>query len=390
MNLPFFGKVMEGAQTVAVLDVGSGSVAGALISINRSGDLAEILAARRFELPQEGRTEEARRAGIIRLAKEAASYIGDAAHGPTSDKKLISSVNIIIHAPWSASETLRSSEVLKNTTRITGEFIQQIALKSLSGHTEVESSEAYERAIVRVELNGYSTAKPEGKSAKSVSVTALRSTAHGAFVKNLRSIAEGQFPGRPVHLRSAAYVLRRVLESSQHLTGNYTATDITSEAISFWVSNEGGFSKQGVVPFGARRVYADVEAQTGLRAEEVLSRLRMMSEGTCSDEACQPILAALAEHEGEYVRACGEVLTILAETSRLPNMLIIFASPIASGWAEQFFGKIDFAQFTQTGKSFVPRGITSRSVSSHVVYGKGVKEDSGVSIAAVFAQDILT
>ena len=96
--------------------------------------------------------------------------------------------------------------------------------------------------------------------------------------------------------------------------------------------------------------------------EETLSMIRALETDSCSNDECRRIADALVQTEQRLTRAFGERLSLLAAPRRLPNTLVLLAAEEILPWLSEFFGRIDFAQFTTTT---LPFSVIAPRVTGH-------------------------
>jgi hypothetical protein len=367
-----------------VFDIGGGSVGAAILIADRAS-IARVLFDTRITLTNEDRDENQLILGLAKALSEAGTAVLDRytkspfakSHGPVKD------VHAMIHAPWVRSLTRDSHITLTSPVRITREAIEKAskeAAKDTAGTPQGHI--VFERTVVRVELNGYPTGLPVGKTASLIRVLALESSIATALQNPITSAITALLPGRTPLFHSAMYAYSTVVRELSMHASSFTFLDIESEASSCSAIMSGSITEQGSIPAGTRTLIRSATGTNGGSADSIYSMIRMIAEGTCSDSACDEAARVLEAVEPVFMRSFGEVFSTMITKSRLPNPLVISVHPTMAAWATAFFERLDFSQFTLTGKPFEVQVLTSRELTALAVFGPDATPDTGIAIIA--------
>jgi len=362
---------------VAVADIGSAS--GGVCILATSGDgPSQILAAERCALSYEERTLEATIAGISAKLAEAAQKAMASLTSKGSVR--VSNVYVVVRGPWTHSKAIRVSSQFPEEQRIEGSMIAELAQQALGKETEFDHANIMEASIMRLELNGYPTANPEGKLAHSLSVAVLLSDLDPRVRAAISEALSKVFALPDLMMRSGLRALISTLRESSALPKECVLIDMTSEATHIVAIRKGVPAETAVVPEGKRSILKRVAADK--MPEEILGLIRMLESDKCDPATCETIKSSLAKAEPDLARGFGETMSKLAAARRLPNSLIITAHEDILPWMSRFFSRIDFAQFTTTLRPFEPRVLTSQHFSELVTPSPGVSVDLGLLLAS--------
>ena len=367
---------------VVVADIGSGSAGVAIIAI--SPDLpARVIVAERSRLPFEERSVEATIAGITAQLSSAGEK-ALAAYAATSGASPISAAYAVIRAPWTRSKTIRAMSKFPEEQQVTDALITETARAAFaapgeSGEDEPDPANILETSIVRVELNGYPTARPKGKYAHTLGVSILVSDCDPRVRKNVVETVSRIFACPPPSLRSGTRALLSVLRESPAFPDDCLIVNMTSNATNLIVVTGGTAVRHTRIPEGVRSIVKRIGG-TGL-PEETLTLIRMVAHDQCEHEACKATSAAIARAEPELARIFGEAMGRIAATERLPNTLILAVQEDLAPWLSQFFSRIDFTQFTVTTQPFEAVMVTHKGISDMITVPAGMTPDPGLSVA---------
>ncbi len=319
-----FGKSGSAKKLVAIADIGSGSAAVAIAAIHKDGP-ATIVASSRVAMPFEERTPDAMVKGVIASLSDAAGK-ALALYGASPYKgSRIGTVYAVVRAPWTRSKTERSSSRLEKDTRITNPMIGKLAQDAVAADKDLDRTRLIESSVVRVELNGYPTGAPVGKSAHLLSVIALMSDCEPGMRSGVQETLEKAFPQTKAILRSGARALISGVGSLPGIGKDYVILNVEGETTNILVVRGGLANENIVIPEGVRSIVKRI-SEKGL-PEETLSLLRMVEREECSGDACDAINASVARVELDLARVYGEGLTKIASVIRLPTDLILVTHP---------------------------------------------------------------
>src|SRR3989338_8313629 len=373
-SIPFSHK---GGNRVAVADVGSGSAGVAILSFTQ-GEPAKIIAAHRITLPFEERAQEATTAGIISALNESAEKTLAAARtlgfGP------VESSHAVIHAPWVRSKTVSAVKEFPSDQRVNAEEIAVLAKEALAGEKEFNHRDLIEANVVRVELNGYPTAYPNGKHAHVIFAATLVSECQPR-IKTVAQETLVKVFSLPPTFHSGTKALLTLLRGRSASHTNYLIIDMASEATILGSAQKGAPIAHALVLEGTHTILKRI-AGNGM-PEETSTLMRMLARDHCEDSSCEELKVNMAHTEQELVRIFGEAFSALAESRKLPRALVLVAESSMTEWLSLFFSRIDFTQFTLTTQPFSVEILTHEDLQHFVASNDpNGSQDIGLLVAS--------
>ncbi len=366
----------------AVADIGSGS-ASVAICAGGSGKPARIIAAASTILPIEDRKGDATMTGVISALSESANKAFTAAQALKTGH--VQDVYAIIRAPWTKSKAIRAAKKLPSDEKINDAVIGALAQEALGGEKDLDRANLLEASVVRVELNGYPTAKPVGKRAHAVVVSAIASECEPRMKSAVEETLTRVFSSKP-SLRSGTRALLTVLRERSVAHADYLIVDMTSEATSIVSIHKSTPMGYVVVPEGTRTILKRV-AGKGL-PEETLTLIGMLARDHCEDAACDSVREGMAKVEQDLIKTFGEAMAKLTTVRRLPKNLVLSAESPMAEWLSHFFSRIDFTQFTITAQPFSVEILNSKDLAS-LVESQSKTTDIGILSAAALVNSEL-
>ncbi|HUO55987.1 MAG TPA: hypothetical protein VMU27_00925 [Candidatus Paceibacterota bacterium] len=373
-----FGSSHSSERIIAIADIGNGNAGIALVKIKKH-EPARIIASERLSLPFEDRTSEAAARGIVTALGQVAEKIL-AKHSSNDHKHMrIAGVYAVVHAPWALSKVVQARSSFSEESRITNGMINALAQQTIANSKELDKSNLMESAVVRVELNGYPTSSPIGKTAHELSLAILVSQCDPQVKTGAEEALGRSFPGFKPVFRSAERTLMSVLRALPKSTEDYVLLDMQEEASDIIAVRGGLTVAQAVVHEGTHTILKRL-FEKGL-PEESLSLIRMLERDECSTEACEAIKTAMAKTEIELSKTFGDTFIQIAVPLRLPADLILIAQADLTPWLSRFFTRIDFTQCTVTAQPFSVHGLTSENLAPFAVYETDGTGDIGFVVA---------
>ncbi len=349
----------------------------AIIAIHPSGP-ATVIAASRVSLPFEERSVDAIGKAIIASLSEAGEKARAAYAASDYKNATIVKACAVIRAPWTRSKVERATNAMEKDTRITDAMIGTLAQQAIAADTELDRARLIESSVVRVELNGYQTASPVGKSARTLSAVVLMSDCESEILSGLDETLRRLFPEAKPVLRSGTRALLAAAESQ--FSRDYVILDVEGEASNAIIVRDGLAAEHLLIPEGVRSILKRISAK-GL-PEETLSNLRMIERSESSGDAVSETMASVARVEIELARVYGEGLMRIAAISRLPNDLVLVTHPDLAPWLSRFFSRIDFTQCTITAQPFNVRALQIKDLAESVVVADTSPIDIGIAISS--------
>ena len=351
---------------------------GAAVVCSHADKPLEIFESNRSTLPYEDRDTNATAAGIVSLLnavieKTLADYSLQKKHTEPID-----GVFAIIRAPWTNSRTLHVQKNFETDTVITEALISELAQEALKGDAE-HKDEIFETTVMRVELNGYPTAKPLGKIAHQVNVWVLVSEWDSQISKGVSASFAKFFPGQKPVLRSGVRADVSVLQETEPDQLDYLIVDMAATGSNIVTVINGVALAHELVTEGIYTILARIGAKR--LPEETLSMLRMVAHNEGNDDVTNAMNLAMSIAEPDMVKVFGESMSALSMRHRLPNKLVIFSQPELTDWLSKFFERIDFVQFTQTTQPFSVEVFSVHSLARQISTAAELATDVSLFVA---------
>jgi hypothetical protein len=355
-------------------------------SVDITGEVPVVLLAQHAELPAAERTREQGSQQLIALVGERCVAFVDAYSKSDGSRECgpISSIEVHLGAAFAEAGTATYTAKFAETQTVTDSLIASAAEKALSLLPKTDRI-VIESHVMRVCVNGYSTAKPVGKSGTSITVTVFQSTAEAPIRTRLEQVLNQALPGQPLLWRSFARDLMSVLRA--HAPSRHHLIISMEGTASHCVSLRGDeIASHASVNFGTGHIFEQLAGNGSL--EETRTLVRLAGKDACSTPACEAIRAKLAATEPLIVKTFGDEFASLSQVYRLPNNCLILGDADMAPWFEHVFSRLDFAQFTITSQPLEvsPFQITVRGlVKSENAY-VGTELETAIAATALYTK----
>lgn len=371
-TFPMFSARIGHTKAVAVADIGSGPPAVALFVLER-GKPARLVVCERGAAMLD-KPESSETAVLAQLSEVATKVAAGYAKAGAPKAR---AVYAMIRAPWANSAVAHSSVAYPQETTITDPMIRTLAQTLLDEKKDIDHAQLFEVKAARVEINGYATAFPDGKKGTSLGISAVFSTCSPSFKAGVMQTLAKSFGIEPEFCSGVRAYMN--MARSGACAGQCVVVDMNGEATDIACIRDGTVEEHTHVSEGAHSIVRKIAGSD--MPEHVLSVLRMSAQDRCEDAACEEVNAKILAIEPELARTFGAALAALSANHRLPNSMVLFASPDLQRWLADFFSRIDFAQFTLTTKPFSVQFVSEKQFAPFIEIDNGVVADAPILLA---------
>tara|TARA_B100000745_G_scaffold272541_1_gene200482 strand:+ start:8864 stop:10000 length:1137 start_codon:yes stop_codon:yes gene_type:complete len=291
-------------------------------------------------------------------------------------------VHAVVHAPWATSRSVSAERPLQKESIITKELLKEFVERNLPVESATDQV-AFDSHITQVALNGYVTRNPYKKRASHIAITTLRSfmatPVHEAILDAFWQV----FPEHDVHIDAFMYTVLQLAELfGEHDT--FTVVDIGGSYTALTTVRNGTITANAWGSFGTDDLInavakGDTDAFTTARADIV-----RYLQNTCTPSQCRVIDGLLTPIENEWAKVFGDACATIRKVNRMPTKTFIIVHKDFFSWFERAIEKIDFGQFTVTGKPphAEPLHIGDRGKIIHRT--EGGRHDTALTLALLF------
>lgn len=266
-----------------IFEVGSGSVAGAVVSSSSTNKNPVILYTSRefLSLKQTTKTENiSKRLSVIfmNIAMDVESKITQI----LPKKSKLDSIEINFTAPWSHARGYTHTYESENPVLITEKLLKKInetiadTLTDKAG-PDLISKDANFTLINCTNIghtaNNYPISNPIGQTAKTITTTETISAVDNDIYVPVENIIKKLFPGTRVQFSTSSLILQRILSFQTDTSSTFAAIHLTYEALEMTLFRDNKIITAFSTPIGINTIARNIAKISKLPHEQVFSFL---------------------------------------------------------------------------------------------------------------------
>jgi hypothetical protein len=341
-------------ELVAVFDIGSGSAGVAMISVRKGDKAPKILFSIRTPIKfQDNFKFEDFLSNALKSLETSARHMALARLGAPD------SVHCFLSAPWSAAQT-RVIKLSRSAPFIfTEKMATDLACKEIKSFEE-EHAERYEREggkirllegeVMQIKLNGYATANPYGKKAKSLEAALFASLAP----ESVLSAAEetiSKFFSRSVRFHSSVFAAFAALRDLYPKSQNFIFLDVSGELSEIALAQDDILEESVSIPYGKNHFLRALR-KAGYDSGEASSALNLFSSGRAGEKIRGKVSGILASPGRDWLRALEEALHQISAGRKLPKDIFLAADQDFASYVSSLAKREELHQHSVTESKF--------------------------------------
>ena len=378
-----FGRAKKPPVTYgALIDIGSGSVGGAVLVVDHLNNTKEILfETRTWLVKSEGETDRLRatKEALLTVVLELGNAGIRAALDHNSSAK-IENLYIGISAPWAYTVSRNIEYGTDEPVKISHELIDDLsksaeeqAVETLQEEhiAEAQNLTIINRATTSLTANGYAISPDATVVTDTIKLSHSSSLAHTDLLNTIKEIIDPVFPDIGIVPYTFAFVYYQVVADMVPSLQNVCLIDITADATEMIIVKDGALSYVSHIDCGNRTIAREVAEAAGVPLTEALTYLKA-DESTALSEAVGQCLESAAVN---YMKQLAKLLKSDGDHLSVPETIYLHTGDRTEG----FFGsliKSAVEEVTQSTHSV-------HSVSKNILK-KQSSEDSALYILSHF------
>lgn len=340
---------------VAIFDIGSGSVGGALVQMPNDKDgLPTIVSSTRVEIV------ERKEIDFNLFLKDMNLALGFAARNIYNSKKgAPDEIVCVLASPWYISETRLIKMTKDSPFTFTTKVVDELLAKEISSLDSLYKSkygdtdslpEVIEHPVVGVSLNGYHVNDPLGKKTRSIEMNMVISLSPKVCLDAIKETISKNFHHTKVSFSS--FMLASFISVRDRYMNNdsYLIMDIGGEVTDIGIVSKGILKDSLSFPYGRKTVFRKICRQMNIELRDTYELFSLYTKNTLSEKQKDkflPVLKSIEEAWGSSFREC---ISTLPKALTLPNISFITIDPDVKDWF------VDVMNNGPLLKSMVPGG----------------------------------
>ncbi len=387
--MSFFGKKPTPKKIVAVLDIGSASVGGALVSIpeQNSHEKPEILFATRQPLYYQNELNfETFLAAMLQSLDTVLGKLRESGEG------IPSRVHTILAAPWYASQT-RIVKYAKNVDFVFSDKLwSELVEKESRAFEEVflkqysemgDKARIIEGKNINILLNGYPSKDPIGKKTREVELSLYLSISSEEVTTNIEERINTVFKS-PITFSSFLFNLFAVARDIFPNESNFIVADIGGEVTDVGVAKNDVLLDTASFPYGTNMLARTLSSKLDLSKHETSAYLHLYMEGKLEKRMHARVDRVLEKVRKEWLMQFAKTLDAMSKDLSLPSTIFLTTDEEILQWFGDTALREEFAQYTHTNRPFSVILVNKRVLAPYLLVDGGVRRDLFLMLETLF------
>ncbi len=340
---------------VAIFDVGSGSVGGALIAMpNDKKELPTIIISTRVEIV------EREEINFNLFLKDMNLALGFAARNIYNSKKgAPDQIVCVLASPWYISETRLVKMSRDSSFTFTTKIVDELLAKEMSSLDSLYKAkygdtdslpEVIENPVVGVSLNGYHVGDPLGKRTRSIEMNMVISMSPKICLDRIRETLSKSFHHTPVSFSSFMTASFISVRDRYMSNDSYLVMDIGGEVTDIGIVSKGVLRESLSFPYGRKTVFREIAKKLKIELRDSYELFNLYTKNTLSEKQKEKLIPVLKSVERAWGNSFKECISTLPKTLTLPNITFLTIDPDVKDWFVNIMNDGDYI------KSMVPGG----------------------------------
>ncbi len=402
MNFFSFSKAKKDTLAL-VYDIGSASIGAALV-IYAEGKVPKIMYSVRKDIDFQEKFSISR---FHTLASKAISAVStDIQKNGTSHLKFTrfgdripKNIFVVLSSPWYALQTriIKISE--QEPFLVTEKKVEKWIEKEIDMFRNSEEIKKYEddrgtmiieKQITKIKLNGYETASPYGKKAKSFEAAVTISISPQKVIDDINENINVPVKPESIKFNSFPMASFSVIRDLSIDNKDFIFLDISGELTDVLISKDGVPVEVATFPMGKNSILRTLSKELKISKDEAISILSLYNENKLNKLELAKIGEGLDKAENEWIGIFQKTLEKLSENFSIPSIVFFTSNKVLSGWFEKLIKKEQFGQFTMSDKPFDVFYVGDSFLNDNIKLSSGIKHDPFLMVDSIFINSMIS
>ncbi|SRR3989339_42734 len=377
-------------QYIAIFDIGSGSIGGAFVSIEK-GKVPQIIFSTRKNIPfQEKLNFQRFFDSMVKTLEEMFVEMQKA-----SNSMKVTKVFCVLASPWYASQTRLIHYEQATPFTITEKGLNKLINKEIElfrdsnlfarAKTSDALPEIMESKNIQMKLNGYEVREPHGKRTSKLDIALYISMIPANIHKSIEeSIAKFWHVGA-VHFSSFSFTTFDTIRDIFTDESSFLFIDISSEVTDISLAKDNVLLESISFPVGKNMLIRTLVEETKTTPAAAASELTIYLEGKCTRDHAKQMEDILEGSTKEWREFLENALAQFASEFPIPRTIFYTADDDVAQWFEKAMSEVNFSRFSKEENSFIVRSLGNAFLGKFVQISEPSFQDPFLSIETIFA-----
>lgn len=388
-------------EPILVIEIESGSVAAALVLINRTNNVCPTVKYyHRHNFAYNPRDGENSRDFFNLLFGSVEKTISVLFKQIKKEERPVA-IHCFSGSPIYFSQTQHLSLVEDEPFRVTPDLIKQIIDNQLAAVVEKfptthpafgnDYAEVVESKLIKIYLNGYEVANPYKLKTKKMELVHFSSLVSGRITKRVESVLAGFYPDLPVSWHSIAFALFNSININPKSLPNFILVSTGGLNTEIIVIKDRLINEIVSIPFGEESIIQILEHKLKRPAAEIRSlfSLQLMAGMNANSKTyLTPYIDQLKE---EWDRHFTEGISALTDTAFLPRNLLVVGHGALCDIMAKWIKTEDFSKTTRSQSAIRSASLSSNYFGNKCIYegDQAAAEDIHLMAEIIFCDTLI-
>ncbi|MBI2100264.1 MAG: hypothetical protein HYT48_02920 [Candidatus Vogelbacteria bacterium] len=376
--------------SVAIIDIGSTSVGGALLNVSRQPrgkkvgkTCVEITKAARHSINFQEEIDIKRfLVGMDNALKQTVAELQ--ANNQSAPSRII----CFLSSPFHASQTRLINHAEPKPFTVTPRLVADLMLAELEKFSD-SRHEIIENKIMQIKLNGYPTTAPYRKRASELSLANFVSVASHDTLERFQKIIIGGFHQSRIEWHSFAFTFFNILSEFLGQGHDFLLLDIGGEITELSLSWRSLLWNTASFPLGRNALVRQLARELGTTNDEAASSLQLYLERKQQPMAAGKVERALGMAKEKWLSAFRESLSRVVDGAFLPANIYLVGDLLILPLFKDWLTAESFDSFTISDKKLSVSIIEDGWLDRFCDHGASTKRDLSIMVEAIFCDKLL-
>ncbi len=335
---------------IAIFDIGSGSVGGAMVRMPIDGNGVPII----IKSVRGNEIKFRKDFDFNSLLKDMTSSLYLTANS-LYEKKIGAPDEIycVMASPWYLFETKIIKMSRNNSFIFTKRLANELIQKEISSLTEIYktkygtlegSPEIIEQNTIKVALNGYNIKDPIGKKCKSLEMDMLISLAPELCLNKIRETLSKIFHHTSVRFSSFTMATYLAIRDKYVKDDSYLLLDISGEITDVGIVSKGILKAVLSFPFGKKTFFNQICSKLDIELRDAKELFKLYSSDNLSPDFKKKVIPVFKSIENSWNESFRQCIGTLPRTLFLPDTIFLTADNDIKNWFAEVLRNEEFIQ----------------------------------------------
>lgn len=392
MNFSLFESSSKNT-IIAVFDIGSASVGGALISF-KNGEKPQILWSARESMVFQNDLNFGRFLSSMLDTLEKVLVRMQKSNMPHPKSFLC-----VFSSPWYASQTRVVKMKRDQVFTVTKKGVEDLVAREIEnfktshinkykrmGEEEVEIMEIH---TIQMKLNGYATDHPYGMHAKNLETSLYISMAPKRVLSAVKSRIAKIFGARTVKFSSFSLTAFATIRDVFSHRNDFLFMDISGEVADISLVKNNVLLETASFPLGKNFLLRRLASGLNTVPEEVTSLFTLYREGKATEAVKKRITRIIEESKEEWLKSLQQALRTLSDDLTLPNTIFFTSDNDVVEWFSTCLKSESLGEFTGAGTPFDVIFLDDAMLEKFSTFSPQTERDPFIIVESLFADRVV-